>query len=85
MKTPGFNLKCDICWKTDFFGDGVDYLEFDWHNGIPGTKYDGFHLCSDCWDEQENTRDERAAQGIAELEMVPYASAVRDCLDNGEG
>lgn len=83
MKTPGFNLKCDICWKTEFFGDGEDYLEFDWHNGIPDTKYDGCHLCTDCWDEQELNKAQRG-EGIAELEMVPYASAIRANL-NGEG
>lgn len=54
-------------------------ISSDWHFR------DGLFYCDDCGEEQENTRDDRAAQGIADLEMVPYASAVRDCLNNGEG
>ena len=82
MKTDGYQIECDVCHKKEFFQEGEDAtLVGDWYYGIPGN---GGHLCTDCWNSQENTRDDRAAQGIAELEMVPYASAIRDNL-NGEG
>lgn len=82
MITPGYyEIECDVCHKKEFFPEGEDAtLVGDWYYGIPD---DGGHFCTDCWSSQENTRDDRAAQGIAELEMVPYASSIRDNL-NGE-
>lgn len=53
-------------------------ISSDWHF------MDGLFYCDACGEAQENTRDDLAAQGIAELEMVPYASAIRANL-NGEG
>lgn len=86
MKFPGYKITCDAhgCTNSEFFERTENHLDGDW------WRIDGEDLCDDCAQAKEDARDEmrlkmeREAQGIAELEMVPYASAIRDNL-NGEG
>lgn len=79
MKTHGYKIDCDdpFCSHSEFFELEEDYLDGDWY------RVDGEDLCDECANGRENTRDEQAK--IAEIEGIPYASAVRDCLNNGEG
>jgi len=80
MKTPGYEIECDVCHKKEFFQEGEDAtLVGDWYYGIPGN---GGHLCTDCWNSQENTRDEqeRLARFEDGEDIIPYASAIRENL-----
>lgn len=87
MITVGYEIECDACHKKEYFPEGEDAtLVGDWYYCI--LQGDGGHLCTDCWNSQENTRDEQAK--LAQAEEIefdnrhPYASAIRDNL-NGEG
>ena len=82
MITDGYEIECDVCHKKEFFQDGEDAtLVGDWYYGFADNG--AGHLCTDCWDTQENTRDDQARMAQAE-DDVPYASAIRANL-NGEG
>ena len=91
MKTDGYQIECDVCHKKEFFQEGEDAtIVGDWYYGIPDN---GGHLCTDCWNSQENTRDEQAKLAQAEdndqwekltdsaESIIPYASAIRDNLN----
>lgn len=89
MKTPGYKITCDGkgCKASEFFETDEDWRDADWypHPDYPDTR----HLCDDCWNSQENTRDEQAKLSQAEeIEFDsrhPYTSAIRDSLNNGGG